>query len=111
MPEGEVTIPTAAEVEAMLAQLQAYYQQAPTAELAATIASMQAIVSAAQQRTADEAAAERAAFLAPLTNVTGSAEFATVKAAILGIDNRYDQEPFGQQLRCLKIGFQSLVPA
>ena len=109
MPEGEPTIPTLEEAQAALAQLQAFVQGAPTGDLAAQIATLQSIVTAGMQRTAAEAAAERAAFLKPLTDILSSPEFSMVKAAVAAIDNRYDQEAFASHLRCLKTGLAMLV--
>lgn len=66
-------------------------------------------LSAYQAAQSAAAAAARAAFLKPLTDVLSSDEYATVKAAVAALGDDYKAEPFGSALNCLRTGFRNLA--
>ncbi|RIA37466.1 hypothetical protein DFR49_3351 [Hephaestia caeni] len=74
------------------------------AAIADAIGEWQTLVGAYQSALADAAAAERATFLAPLTDILTSDAFATVKTAVEALDDRYAAESFNGKLRCLVTG-------
>ncbi|RIA44039.1 hypothetical protein DFR49_2275 [Hephaestia caeni] len=74
------------------------------AAIAAAIGEWQTLVGAYQSALADAAAAERATFLAPLTDILNSEAFETVRTAVLALDDRYAAEAWNGKLRCLVTG-------
>lgn len=69
----------------------------------------QASITAYQAAQSAAAAAARAAFLEPLTDILASDEYATVKAAVAALGDDYKAEPFASSLNCLRTGFQNLT--
>jgi len=66
-------------------------------------------ISAYQEAQSATAAAARAAFLEPLTDIIASDEYSTVKAAVAALGDSYTAEPFAASLNCLRTGLRNLV--
>ncbi|HEU4958959.1 MAG TPA: hypothetical protein VFT56_01010 [Sphingomonas sp.] len=83
----------------------------PAQMTAEQAAAAQEVLDAYQAAQAAALAADRAAFLQPLTDLLAMPEYAAVKTAVLAIGSQFDNEAFAPHLNCLKTGFARLVVA
>ncbi|MAW99516.1 MAG: hypothetical protein CMN72_07685 [Sphingomonas sp.] len=80
----------------------------PTDPTPEELQQMRETIAQADAKAAAEAAAARAAYLKPLTDLLNMPEYAAVKEAVDAIGGKYASEPFWPQLNCLQTGLRGL---